>query len=129
MKIKTVLSFAALVGLYAGDVAAQGPIPDINVSADDCHNWAETQADPNHKWFGHKRCNDIDTCMKEQSDNRENLQECFIEAESRFQQETSTGIPSEREMGIETPAATEVADSDYFHPQRPKGFEFADQGG
>ena len=129
MKIKTVLSFAALVGLYAGDVAAQGPIPDINVSADDCHAWANTIADPNHVWFGHKRCSAIDTCMTEQSDNRENLHECLLETESTFQLETSTGLPSGRERGIETPATTETPDSDYYFPERPKGFDFADQGG
>jgi len=127
MKYSLLLSVAAATSLHMGAASAQ-VIPPMGASADECHNWAEAQEDPTYRAHAGKRCRAIVNCMRDQSDNDNNLRECLFAAESDFQRATSTGLPQGPEMGVETPAATEVADSAYDHPDRGKGWEFTDQG-
>lgn len=128
MKLSLLLSVAAATLLQMGAVSAQSIIPSIDASSEECHNWAEAQEDPTYKAHAYKRCQALKNCMENQSDNQNDLRECRFAAESNFQRATAGVLPQGSEMGVETPVATEVADSAYDHPDRRKGWGFTDQG-
>lgn len=128
MKSSLILSVAAVTLLQIGTVTAQDVIPSKDVSPQECRNWAETLEDSSAKAQAHKRCRAIEKCWRDQSDNENDLRECLFAAESDFQRGTAGVLPEGAEMGVETPVATEVADSAYDHPERGKGWEFTDQG-
>ncbi|MBL8676980.1 MAG: hypothetical protein JNJ47_06135 [Alphaproteobacteria bacterium] len=128
MKLSLLLSVAAATMFQIEALSAEGIIPSTDVSSEECHNWAEAQEDPTYKTHAHKRCQAIVNCMENQSDNQNDLRECLFAAESSFQRATAGVLPQGSEMGVETPVATEVADSAYDHPERGKGWGFTDQG-
>lgn len=128
MKLSLLLSVAAATLLQIGAVSAQSIIPSTDVSPEECRNWAEAQEDPTYKAHAYKRCQEVTNCMENQSDNQNDLRECLFAAESNFQRATAGALPQGSEMGVETPVATEVADSAYDHPERDKGWGFTDQG-
>jgi enterochelin esterase-like enzyme len=128
MKSSLLLSVAAATLLQMGVVSAQSVIPSINVTPNECRSWAEALGDPTYKAHAQKRCRAIETCWRDQSDNQNDLRECLFAAESNFQRARAGVLPQGAEMGVETPVATEVADSAYDHPDRGKGWDFTDQG-
>jgi hypothetical protein len=127
MKSSLLLSVAMATLLQIGAASAQDIIPSINASPNECRSWAETQ-NPTYKTHAHGRCQAIEKCWRDQSDNQNDLRECLFAAESNFQRATAGVAPQGSEMGVETPVATEVADSAYDHPEREKGWGFTDQG-
>ena len=128
MKSSLLLPVAAATLLHMDMASAQGPIPSMDVSPNECRSWAETQKNPAFKAHAYKRCQAIEACWSNQSDNQNDLRECLFEVESNFQRAAAGAPPQGSEMGVETPVATEVADSAYDHPERRKGWEFTDQG-
>ncbi len=129
MKSSLLLSVAAATLLQMGVASAQDVVPSMDVSPNECRSWAEAQTNPIYKGHAQKRCQAIEKCWRDQSDNQNDLRECLFAAESNFQRARVGGVaPQGAEMGVETPVATEVADSAYDHPDRGKGWEFTDQG-
>lgn len=126
MKSSLLLSVAAATLLQMGAASAQNVIPSMDASPNECRSWAERQ-NLIYKTHAYGRCQAIEKCWRDQSDNDNNLRECLFAAESNFQRARNGGLPQGAEMGVETPVATEVADSAYDHPER-KGWEFTDQG-
>lgn len=129
MKPSLILSVAVVTLLQVGVASAQDVIPSKDVSPQECREWAEKLEDPTTKAQAHKRCRAIKECWENQSDNQNDLSECLFAAESTFQRGVAGVPPQGAEMGVETPVATEVADSAYDHPDRRKGWEYTDQGG
>lgn len=129
MKSSLILSVAAVTLLQVGAASAQDVIPSKDVSPQECHNWAKDQKDPTDRAQAHKRCQAIEDCWRNQSDNENDVRECLFAAEKDFQSGAAEALPEGAEMGVETPVATEVADSAYDHPERGKGWEYTDQGG
>jgi len=128
MKSSLLLSVAAATLLQMNVASAQNVIPSINASPNECRSWAERQ-NLTYKTHAHGRCQAIERCWRDQSDNQNNLDECLFAAESQFQRAINGNLPFPGSSGgVETPVATEVADSAYDHPERGKGWEFTDQG-
>ncbi|MBY0272269.1 MAG: hypothetical protein K2X02_02470 [Alphaproteobacteria bacterium] len=128
MKSSLLLSVAAATLLQMGAASAQDAIPSMDVSPNECRTWAESIENPAYKAHAQSRCQAIEECWRDKSDNQNDLRECLFAAESNFQRARAGVIPQGSEMGVETPVATEVADSAYDHPERGKGWEFTDQG-
>ena len=128
MKISVLFSTAALV--LTGHAQAI-PTPDSMASLNQCISWANS-VDPRIMMEATTRCQALDGCMRNYSDDKESLVECTNTAEVVFAEAIGKlrypgEIPS---TNLEAPVITEKAASTLYERKggEAKGWENADLG-
>lgn len=128
MKVSILLSAATLV--LNGHAHAIST-PDSMASLGQCMSWAQ-RVDPTMRMTATTRCQSLDNCMQNYSDDKESLVECTYQAEGIFaaaigELRSPSELPS---TNIEAPVITEKAASTMYDRKggESKGWENADLG-
>ena len=130
MKISNLLFITMSAAACLGQAHADEIIPSIEDGPKKCHAWADSLKE-NTAYFeaAKRRCNAHEKCMANQSGNYDELHECIYQADNKFIRETegaSDGI-QEVSAGLGGVVTTASPESDYYHPDRDKGFDFSKQ--
>ena len=131
MKVFSLLSVAAATFAFSSYAQAAN-VPDPSVDLNTCLTSVQTRAESD-------RCYALDNCNKNQSTGREQLRECWFHAEETYRAAAGAaevGAPSQQygavpppPAEVNTPVATEAADSDYsIKGGDSKGWKNATQG-
>ena len=127
MKISVLLSIAAVIFTFSNCVQAV-TVPDPSLDLNSCLSQAETEA-------GQHRCYALDDCIKNQSANKEQLKECWFNAEQAYRVREGGGshpgpsYVSTPGRGATSDVKTEIPDSDYsIKGGDHKGWDNATQG-
>lgn len=130
MKISN-LVFVAVISFVCGGQVQADIIPSIDKGSAECHRWADSHIDNTayHAAAKH-RCNTFDGCIADSSVNQDELHRCIVTAEAKFIEQTEGVVPGNTQgtsPDLITPVSTEAVESEYYHPDRDKGFDFSKQ--
>ncbi|MBY0501611.1 MAG: hypothetical protein K2P93_06380 [Alphaproteobacteria bacterium] len=132
MKIHAILLVTAAAITFSDSVEAS--VPDPSVDLNTCLSWAQTQQGKAAFMAASGRCNALDDCNKNYSDNVEDWRDCKFKAESKFlaEMEVIEGVvptSSEGAAPVSSSGVTDPANSFYeMRGPEHKGFENSTQG-
>lgn len=124
MNVSMLLSAVTVTFAFLSYAHADNFIPESTADIQRCFDWAKTVGE-----HGRKRCIALNNCMRDQSDNEEELQRCFFKVEREFYDATNGNQAPKYQSssGVASPVVTETADSYYERKPGGKGWTNSEQ--